>query len=213
MNHTASPYPHSNGYAKAPALRNNGLLPGLHSQSDGLAHRFLALVKRALSMTPAFSISSKEPPLTRPSSGALASNPYTFIILCGLWYASSALSSNTGKQILNLFLFPVTLTIVQFFFVAFYCLLLMSPAVRFSKLRTPTRAIIKNTLPMGMFQVGGHMFSSIAMSRIPVSTVHTIKVRAGYPSSPGLLKLNNLPGFITFIHCCSLCPRIWRQLL
>jgi len=28
---------------------------------------------------------------------------------------------------------------------------------------------------MGMFQVGGHMFSSIAISRIPVSTVHTIK--------------------------------------
>lgn len=28
---------------------------------------------------------------------------------------------------------------------------------------------------MGMFQVGGHMFSSIAISKIPVSTVHTIK--------------------------------------
>lgn len=28
---------------------------------------------------------------------------------------------------------------------------------------------------MGMFQVGGHVFSSIAISRIPVSTVHTIK--------------------------------------
>lgn len=28
---------------------------------------------------------------------------------------------------------------------------------------------------MGLFQVGGHIFSSIAISRIPVSTVHTIK--------------------------------------
>jgi hypothetical protein len=28
-----------------------------------------------------------------------------------------------------------------------------------------------------LFQVGGHMFSSMAISRIPVSSVHTIKVR------------------------------------
>ncbi|TRM65481.1 triose-phosphate transporter family-domain-containing protein [Schizophyllum amplum] len=99
----------------------------------------------------------------------------TFVLLCGLWYMSSALSSNTGKSILNQFRYPVTLTFVQFGFVAAYCLLFMSPVVRFSRLRMPTRTIIRSTLPMGMFQVGGHMFSSIAISRIPVSTVHTIK--------------------------------------
>jgi solute carrier family 35 protein E1 len=100
-----------------------------------------------------------------------------FILLCALWYSSSALSSNTGKQILIQFRYPITLTFVQFGFVAGYCLLCMSPLVRFSTLRRPTRAIIMNTLPMGMFQVGGHVFSSMAISRIPVSTVHTIKVR------------------------------------
>ncbi|KAL1696780.1 triose-phosphate transporter family-domain-containing protein [Schizophyllum commune] len=99
----------------------------------------------------------------------------TFVLLCSLWYMSSALSSNTGKAILTQFRYPVTLTFVQFGFVAAYCLLFMSPAVRFARLRTPTRAIIRSTLPMGAFQVGGHMFSSIAISRIPVSTVHTIK--------------------------------------
>ena len=31
--------------------------------------------------------------------------------------------------------------------------------------------------PSAAFQVGGHMFSSMAISRIPVSTTHTIKVR------------------------------------
>ncbi|KAJ7781874.1 triose-phosphate transporter family-domain-containing protein [Mycena maculata] len=98
-----------------------------------------------------------------------------FVLQCGLWYASSALSSNTGKAILNQFRYPVTLTFVQFGFVAGYCLLFMSPVVRFSRLRLPTKAIIRNTLPMGMFQVGGHIFSSLAISRIPVSTVHTIK--------------------------------------
>lgn len=99
-----------------------------------------------------------------------------FILLCSLWYTTSALSSNTGKAILTQFRYPVTLTFVQFGFVALYCLLFMSPSVRFSRLRMPTKDIIRSTLPMGMFQVGGHMFSSMAISRIPVSTVHTIKV-------------------------------------
>ena len=60
--------------------------------------------------------------------------------------------------------------------VAGYCLILMAPAVRLSRMRPPTRSILMTTLPMGAFQVGGHMFSSVAISRIPVSTVHTIKV-------------------------------------
>ena len=99
-----------------------------------------------------------------------------FILLCICWYSSSALSSNTGKVILNQFRYPVTLTFVQFGFVAGFCLLFMSPAVQFSKLRKPSKAILRDTLPMGVFQVGGHIFSSIAIARIPVSTVHTIKV-------------------------------------
>ncbi|KAF7430669.1 suppressor of loss of ypt1 [Pleurotus ostreatus] len=103
------------------------------------------------------------------------SSTTVFVLLCCLWYASSALSSNTGKSILTQFRYPVTLTFVQFGFVAFYCLLFMSPVIRFSKPRAPTLAILRSTLPMGIFQVGGHIFSSIAISRIPVSTVHTIK--------------------------------------
>jgi solute carrier family 35, member E1 len=99
-----------------------------------------------------------------------------FILLCGLWYTTSALSSNTGKAILTQFRYPITLTFIQFGFVAAYCLLFMSPIIRFTRLRMPTRAILFTTLPMGMFQVVGHMFSSIAISRIPVSIVHTIKV-------------------------------------
>ncbi|KXN92389.1 Putative transporter C83.11 [Leucoagaricus sp. SymC.cos] len=111
-------------------------------------------------------------PLTTRDSGF--STP-VFVLLCGLWYTTSALSSNTGKVILGQFRYPITLTFIQFGFVAGYCLLFMTPLIRFSRLRTPTKAIIQNTLPMGLFQVGGHMFSSMAISRIPVSTVHTIK--------------------------------------
>ena len=99
-----------------------------------------------------------------------------FVLLCILWYTTSALSSNTGKVILSQFRYPITLTFIQFGFVAGYCLLFMTPLIRFSKLRKPTKTIVRNTFPMGLFQVGGHMFSSMAISRIHVSTVHTIKV-------------------------------------
>ena len=112
----------------------------------------------------------------RSMTTAPGSSNFLFILLCGLWYSTSALSSNTGKTILNQFRYPITLTFVQFGFVAFYCLLFMSPVIRFSRMRMPTKAILQNTFPMGLFQVGGHIFSSIAISRIPVSTVHTIKV-------------------------------------
>ncbi|KAJ7140262.1 triose-phosphate transporter family-domain-containing protein [Mycena crocata] len=114
-------------------------------------------------------------PIATSSTLPVSASNSKFVLLCSLWYTSSALSSNTGKAILTQFRYPVTLTFVQFGFVAGYCLLFMSPVVRFSRLRHPTKAIIRSTLPMGMFQVGGHIFSSLAISRIPVSTVHTIK--------------------------------------
>ncbi|KAG6897826.1 hypothetical protein C0992_010631 [Termitomyces sp. T32_za158] len=121
---------------------------------------------------------NRSPPmLSKPflSTPPQASSPVAFVLLCVLWYSTSALASNTGKAILTQFRYPITLTFIQFGFVAIYCLLFMSPLIRFSKFRAPSQTIIKSTLPMGMFQVGGHMFSSIAISRIPVSTVHTIK--------------------------------------
>lgn len=110
-----------------------------------------------------------------------------FCFLCAVWYSTSAMSSNTGKAILNQFRYPITLTFVQFGFVAAYCLLLSSPVIRFTRLRRPTREALKSTSLMGVFQVGGHIFSSMAISRIPVSTVHTIKVRL---SSPDLFLLS-----------------------
>ncbi|KAA1469096.1 TPT-domain-containing protein [Dentipellis sp. KUC8613] len=121
--------------------------------------------------TPSIGMSVSPPALPALPSPATI----RFVLLCGLWYTCSALSSNTGKGILNQFQYPITLTFVQFGFVAGYCLLFMSPIIRFSRLRKPTRANLKDTLYMGMFQVGGHIFSSMAISRIPVSTTHTIK--------------------------------------
>ncbi|KAH9026502.1 triose-phosphate transporter family-domain-containing protein [Lactarius pseudohatsudake] len=161
---------------------------GLLQQHNILTHLRKAMrnILRSSEILPTTSIShrgnspsSARPSLTSLSSPTLPALPSAsttrFVLLCGLWYASSALSSNTGKAIMNQFRYPITLTFVQFGFVAGYCLLFMSPIIRFSRLRRPTRAILKDTLPMGCFQVGGHIFSSIAISRIPVSTTHTIK--------------------------------------
>jgi len=124
---------------------------------------------------------TSQPSLTNPSSANLN---VRFILLCSLWYASSALSSNTGKAILNQFRYPVTLTFIQFGFVSGCCLLLSHPIIGMVTIRQPSTAIIRTTLPMAAFQVGGHIFSSMAISRVPVSTVHTIKVRlVFYPNS------------------------------
>lgn len=48
------------------------------------------------------------------------------------------------------------------------------PALRYG-IRYPTREIIITTLPLAGFQIGGHLLSSTATSKIPVSLVHTIK--------------------------------------
>lgn len=48
------------------------------------------------------------------------------------------------------------------------------PALRHG-IRYPTREIIMTTLPLAGFQIGGHLLSSTATSKIPVSLVHTIK--------------------------------------
>ena len=99
---------------------------------------------------------------------------------------SSALTNTSSKSILNAFDKPATLTLVQFFLVAFYCVTLswlsfvfprlqtMIPALR-NSIRYPTREVIMTTLPLAAFQIGGHLLSSNATSKIPVSMVHTVK--------------------------------------
>src|SRR5690349_9225398 len=81
---------------------------------------------------------------------------------------------------------PATLTLVQFAFVSFLCILSAWLASVFPSLRTtitalkypiraPSRDVIASTLPLAAFQIGGHLLSSNATAKIPVSLVHTIK--------------------------------------
>ncbi|KAJ0125499.1 triose-phosphate transporter [Diaporthe amygdali] len=108
------------------------------------------------------------------------------IILCLMWYASSALTNTSAKSILNAFAKPATLTMIQFLFVSAYCLLFSwlaaaSPTVRSAVpalkygIRPPSMEVIRTTMPLALFQIGGHLLSSNATTLIPVSLVHTIK--------------------------------------
>lgn len=107
-------------------------------------------------------------------------------VLCIIWYFSSALTNTSSKSILNAFPKPATLTLIQFALVAAFCLFFswlakVFPAFRNAVpslrngIRSPTREVIKTTLPLAVFQVGGHLLSSTATAKIPVSLVHTIK--------------------------------------
>ena len=204
---------------------SNDRLPGYHSSRPG-TFSFTSLQRRfwrywPLSNSWTSSLFRHRPSRSMSSATkkfSSASTPVAstarFILLCSLWYTTSALSSNTGKAIMMQFRYPITLTIVQFAFVALYSLLFMSPLIRFTSMRMPTKAIISKTLPMGMFQVGGHMFSSMAISRIPVSTVHTIKVcfcRAFIRISSRML--SHLTGVIPAVHRGSVRPPVRRELL
>ena len=107
-------------------------------------------------------------------------------ILCLIWYFSSALTNTSTKSILNAFPKPITLTLIQFAFVSTWCLISAQLARQFpvlrrtipalkNGLRKPTREVFTTTLPLALFQLFGHILSSTATSKIPVSLVHTIK--------------------------------------
>ncbi|KAL6720220.1 hypothetical protein ACLMJK_002141 [Lecanora helva] len=111
---------------------------------------------------------------------------YKVIILCLVWYLSSALTNTSSKSILNAFPKPITLTIIQFAFVSGWCLFFGCLARLFPRLRTnvpalkngiryPSREVVATTMPLALFQIGGHILSSTATEKIPVSLVHTIK--------------------------------------
>ena len=106
--------------------------------------------------------------------------------LCIAWYMTSALTNTSSKSILNAFPKPATLTIIQFASVFFWCLILASLATAFPSLkrsvpalrnglRRPSWDVVYTAFPLSIFQLLGHLLSSYATSKIPVSLVHTIK--------------------------------------
>ncbi|KAK5037715.1 hypothetical protein LTS07_001182 [Exophiala sideris] len=111
---------------------------------------------------------------------------YRLIALCIVWYMTSALTNTSSKSILNALPKPATLTIVQFASVSIWCLILAGLASIFPSikraipalkngLRKPSWDVLYTAFPLSVFQLLGHLLSSYATSKIPVSLVHTIK--------------------------------------
>lgn len=97
-----------------------------------------------------------------------------FVVLCLLWYSSSALTNTSSKTFLNEIKAPVTLTFVQFAFVAAWTALLATLGSRFelqllgrTPIKKPDAHVWNTTAPMSLFVLSGHLFSAFATSLIP----------------------------------------------
>ncbi|KAI8841781.1 triose-phosphate transporter family-domain-containing protein [Chytriomyces cf. hyalinus JEL632] len=103
-----------------------------------------------------------------------------FIVVCLLWYLASSVTSNVAKELLTVFRYPLTLSWIQFAFVAVGCLLVGAVQCYILRIpntgvRWPTPEAFRTTAPLTLFLISGHAFSSMAISRVPVSFAHTIK--------------------------------------
>ncbi|RKF60836.1 putative transporter C83.11 [Erysiphe neolycopersici] len=175
---SASPIKQQNGYVNdSRGVRLGGTWIGKHNRQKSLSDAFSTI--RARSGSVASNVHDVADALKAPVSAKL-------VILCIIWYLSSALTNTSSKAILNAFPKPATLTMVQFAFVACFCIFfswlssLFSffresiPALR-NGLRYPSRNVLITTMPLAAFQIGGHLLSASATAKIPVSLVHTIK--------------------------------------
>ncbi|CAI4211616.1 unnamed protein product [Parascedosporium putredinis] len=163
---------HTYANGPTPTSRTNG-----HTRQKSLSEAFRTIRTRGGSVSQ--NVHEITDALKAPVSPVL-------VVLCILWYTSSVLTNTSSKSILMTLDKPATLTIVQFAFVSFFCLVCSAVASAFPHLRAtvpalknpirpPTRDILKTTLPLALFQIGGHLLSSNATLLIPVSLVHTIK--------------------------------------
>lgn len=114
-----------------------------------------------------------------------------FVLGCLAWYTSSSLSSNTSKALLSkgrnpdhtirppAFPYPVTLTLIHFGFVNVCCAICASPRLlgtrALTRLVSPSWERVGSVAQLAFFNVLGQALSSLAISRVPVATVHTIK--------------------------------------
>ncbi|KDN53246.1 TPT-domain-containing protein [Tilletiaria anomala UBC 951] len=77
------------------------------------------------------------------------------------------------------FPYPISLTFVQFLFVHGFCYICTSERLlgkrTMGKVMPPAKERILEVGQLSLFTVIGHALSSLAISRVPVSTVHTIK--------------------------------------
>lgn len=138
---------------------------------------------------------------TRSKSSTASASTALFVLGCLAWYTSSSLSSNTSKALLSkgrapkhdanqdwgvpapvrppAFPYPVTLTLIHFIFVNVCCAICASRRIlgdrALTRLVKPSFSRVAEVGQLAFFNVMGQALSSLAISRVPVATVHTIK--------------------------------------
>lgn len=187
-------------YPLGSRLNRTLLLKGFDDGGGGAQTRPIMSSSTMSSSSFSFFKSSSTSSSKKPLEGL--AQTAAFIFLCLLWYSSSALTNNLGKQILNTYSHPLSLTWIQFGFAALFsflfanlssssssfkdksrraqglvALLLTSLFGSASPIKKVTWPIVKLTYPLALFQIFGHVFSSIAITYVAVSFLHTIKVR------------------------------------
>ncbi|ORX58524.1 TPT-domain-containing protein [Piromyces finnis] len=89
------------------------------------------------------------------------------------WYCASAFHSNYQKKVLKQYKHPFTITYLQFLSIVFYSGI--SHFAGFTKLQKISKYVVKQTLPLSMFQIFGHLLNTFALSLVSVNFVQTIK--------------------------------------
>ncbi|ODV93452.1 hypothetical protein PACTADRAFT_22478, partial [Pachysolen tannophilus NRRL Y-2460] len=111
------------------------------------------------------------------------------IALCGVWYFVSSTTSQLTKEVLDNFPYPSFVGEFQFFISSVYCIILSfifqsfpNWIQFFPKGTVPVngklvinRIILRTTIPLGIFQFLGKFSSLASTSRVPISTVSSIK--------------------------------------
>ncbi|RKP20870.1 TPT-domain-containing protein [Rozella allomycis CSF55] len=111
----------------------------------------------------------------RPSFRFLHKHKKSFQILayCLAWYAASALTNNINKVILSEYPYPVVLTWAQFLFTSLSSFALLKATC--AKITAFQWNMALSFIPLCFLMILGHVLTSVSLSFMGVSMVHTIK--------------------------------------
>jgi solute carrier family 35 protein E1 len=97
------------------------------------------------------------------------------ILMIGVWYISSSLSSTLSKTILEQSPYPIMLTISQFGFISIFCLVLMRGFNLYSLQKIETGVLVRKVLPISTGHIVAHLLTQVSLQNVPVSFTHTVK--------------------------------------
>lgn len=89
------------------------------------------------------------------------------------WYWSNTAFNVFNKQVLKVFPFPVTCTVVQFF-VAAVCMVLLW-ILRLKERPHINRFLLRATLPLGVLHAAGFLLTNMSLGKVSVAFTHTVK--------------------------------------